>query len=109
MTTLIAAVHIAAVKAAHAAAPHTTVQWTTLAWIVGTVVVATLIIAVIVVMSRRPKSMEDGMAEFSRSLQAVAPTHRLAQRAAPANLRPGTSNAPDERPLRPSRGETKPV
>ena len=66
---------MAAVKAS-----HTSVQWWTLAWIAGAAVVAAVTIAIIVIVSRRPKSMEDGMAEFSRSLQAVAPAHRSAPR-----------------------------
>ncbi|MGC8626522.1 MAG: hypothetical protein ACP5VR_03020 [Acidimicrobiales bacterium] len=55
---------------------HTSIQWVTLLWVVGAVLVAGLVITVIVVLSRRPKSMEDGIEEFSRSLQAVAPSHR---------------------------------
>ncbi|GEM_PF-3052913 len=64
-------------------AGHSAIQWVTLLWVVGAVVAAALVITVIVVVSRRPKSMEDGIAEFSRSLQAVAPAHRPAPRPAP--------------------------
>jgi hypothetical protein len=96
---------IAAAKASHVP-PHSSLQLSTLAWIVGAVVAATLIIAVIVAVSRRPQSMEDGMAEFSRSLQAVAPTHRPVQRPAPAHPRTGSTKAAEDRPLRATRGET---
>jgi hypothetical protein len=88
---------------------HTTVQWFTLAWIVGAVVAATVIIALIVVLSRRPKSMEDGITEFSRSLQAVAPSHRLGQRPVPVHPRLNSVKAPEERPVGTTRGETEPV
>lgn len=81
------------------------IQWWTLAWIAGAAVVATLIIGVIVMLSRRPKSMEDGMAEFSRSLQAVAPTHRVGTRTA-GELRPAIGKGQEERVLRATRGES---
>ena len=84
-------------------------QWWTLAWIVGAAVVATLIIAVIVVLSRRPKSMEDGMEEFSRSLQAVAPTHRTGPRTTSADLRPSPSKAFEPRSVKATRGESETV
>jgi hypothetical protein len=73
---------------AAAKTPHTSVQWSTLAWIVGAAVAAALIITVIVLVSRRPKSMEDGIAEFSRSLQAVAPSQRPVARPAQGQARP---------------------
>jgi hypothetical protein len=101
---------------AAAKATHTAVQWSTLVWIVGAIVAATVIIAAIVVVSRRPQSMEDGMAEFSRSLQAVAPAHRPGPRPVPAHPRlgsskaqEGSSKAQEERPARATRGETEPV
>lgn len=102
---------LVAAKTGHAAAAkaHTSVQWSTLAWIAGAAVAATVIIAIIVIVSRRPKSMEDGMAEFSRSLQAVAPTHRLAARPGPAHPRPGMGRAVEDRPVRAPRGETEAV
>jgi hypothetical protein len=75
---------------------HAPIQWWTLAWIVGAAAAATLIIATIVVLSRRPKSMEDGMAEFSRSLQAVAPSHRVGTRQA-GEVRPVVSRPYEER------------
>jgi len=74
---------------------------------VGAAVAATLIIAVIVVLSRRPKSMEDGMAEFSRSLQAVAPTHRVGPRSPSGEARPG--KGPELRSVRATRGESETV
>lgn len=95
---------MAAVKAG-----HTSVQWWTLAWIAGAAVGAAVIIGIIVVVSRRPKSMEDGMAEFSRSLQAVAPNHRPGARPAPSQTRLGPAKAQEERSVRATRGETKAV
>ncbi len=59
--------------AASAKVTHASLQWVTLLWVAGAVVVAAVVITVIVVVSRRPKSMEDGITQFSRSLQAVAP------------------------------------
>jgi hypothetical protein len=96
-------------SAAAAKAAHNSVHWQTLAWTAGAVVAATVIIAIIVVVSRRPKSMEDGMAEFSRSLQAVAPAHRIGQRPSPAHPRPISSKAQDDRSVRATRGETEAV
>lgn len=76
-------------------AAHTSVQWFTLAWIIGAGVTAAVIIAIIVLVSRRPKSMEHGIAEFSRSLQAVAPSHRGAQRTASGgHVRTGPATVP---------------
>jgi hypothetical protein len=95
---------MAAVKAG-----HTSVQWWTLAWIAGAAVVAAVTIAIIVMVSRRPKSMEDGMAEFSRSLQAVAPAHRSAPRAGLSGTRTGPARAQEERSVRATRGETEGV
>jgi hypothetical protein len=96
---------MAAVKAG-----HTSVQWWTLAWIAGAAVAAAVTIAIIVVVSRRPKSMEDGMADFSRSLQAVAPAHRSAPRAAVGGgARTGPAKAQEERSVRATRGETEGV
>ena len=88
---------------------HTSVQWSTLVWIVGAAVAAALIIAIIVVLSRRPKSMEDGIAEFSRSLQAVAPNHRAGARPASGPGRTGSGNPQEDRPVRAARGETEAV
>jgi hypothetical protein len=93
---------MAAVKAG-----HTSVQWWTLAWIAGAAVVAAVTIAIIVMVSRRPKSMEDGMAEFSRSLQAVAPAHRSAPRAGLSGTRTGPAKTQEERAVRATRGETQ--
>ncbi len=95
---------IAAAKTA-----HTSVQWSTLAWIVGAAVAAAVIITVIMLLSRRPKSMEDGIEEFSRSLQAVAPSHRSGGRPAQGPSRSGSGKAQDERSVRAIRGETEPV
>jgi hypothetical protein len=95
--------------AARTPTAHTSVQWATLAWIAGAAVAATLIIAVIVLLSRRPKSMEDGIAEFSRSLQAVAPVHRLGQRPSGDHVQLGPTAKYDESPLRARRGETEAV
>ena len=95
---------MAAVKAG-----HTSVQWWTLAWIAGAAVVAAVTIAIIVMVSRRPKSMEDGMAEFSRSLQAVAPAHRSAPRAGLSGTRTAPARAQEERSVRATRGETEGV
>ena len=86
---------------------HTTVQWATLFWVAGAVVAAAVIIAIIVVLSRRPKSIEDGIAEFSRSLQAVAPSYRLTGRQAPSRARPGVGN--ESGSVRAMRGETEAV
>jgi hypothetical protein len=97
------------VLVASAGPAHTTVQWLTLVWILGAVVVAAVIIAIIVMLSRRPQSMEDGMAEFSKSLQAVAPNHRSSQRQATGPTRPGPYKAQEQRPARATRGETDPV
>ena len=83
-------------------------QWWTLAWIVGAAVAATLIIAMIVVLSRRPKSMEDGMEEFSRSLQAVAPTNRVGPRPTPGDQRPSLGKGQPLRSVR-TRGESETV
>jgi hypothetical protein len=89
---------------------HTPVQWSTLAWIVGAAVAAAVIIAIIVIVSRRPKSMETGIAEFSRSLQAVAPSHRPAPRpsATGSAVGPGSHVKPStgDRSVRAGRGET---
>jgi hypothetical protein len=93
---------VAAVKAS-----HTSVQWWTLAWIAGAAVVAAVTIAIIVIVSRRPKSMEDGMAEFSRSLQAVAPAHRSATRPGLSGTRTGPAKTQEERAVRATRGETQ--
>jgi hypothetical protein len=90
-------------------AGHTSVQWWTLAWIAGAAVVAAVTIAIIVMVSRRPKSMEDGMAEFSRSLQAVAPAHRSAPKAGLGGTRTGPARAQEERSVRATRGETEGV
>ena len=68
---------------------HTSLQWGTLLWVAGAVVAAALIIAIIVLVSRRPKSMEDGIAEFSRSLQAVAPSYRTAHGPGSGSSTPG--------------------
>ena len=96
---------MAAVKAG-----HTSVQWWTLAWIAGAAVAAAVTIAIIVVVSRRPKSMEDGMAEFSRSLQAVAPAHRSAPRPGPrAGRVPAQQKHKKNAPSRATRGETEGV
>ena len=84
------------------------VQWWTLAWVAGAAIAATLIITVIVLVSRRPKSMEDGMAEFSRSLQAVAPTHRSATRAT-GEVRSTAASRPELRSVRALRGESETV
>jgi Flp pilus assembly protein TadB len=88
---------------------HTSVQWSTLAWIVGVVVVAAVVITIIVVLSRRPKSMEDGIEEFSRSLQAVAPSQRAGARPVSGQARPGSGNGQEERSVRTTRGEAEPV
>jgi len=82
-----------ALVAAAAKSSHTPVQWWTLAWIAGAALAATVIIAVIVLVSRRPKSMEDGMAEFSRSLQAVAPTVRGVGRSGGSEIQPVATRA----------------
>jgi Flp pilus assembly protein TadB len=98
-----AAVFVAASKSAH----NNPVQWSTLAWVVGAVVVAAAVIAVIFLVSRRPKSMEHGIDEFSRSLQAVAPNHRAGARPpAASHVRPSNGRPYEERPVRPARGET---
>jgi uncharacterized alpha-E superfamily protein len=85
---------------------HTSVQWSTLAWIVGAAVAAAVIITIIVFVSRRPRSMEHGIEEFSRSLQAVAPNHRSGSRAIPGQSRSSSAKAQEERPVRATRGET---
>jgi len=85
----------------------THLQWATLAWIGGAVVAAAVIITAIVLVSRRPKSMEDGIAEFARSLQAVAPNHRPVGRPVAAQPRPGSGALQEQSPVR--RGETGPV
>jgi hypothetical protein len=95
---------MAAVKAG-----HTSVQWWTLAWIAGAAIVAAVTIAIIVVVSRRPKSMEDGMADFSRSLQAVAPAHRSPPRPGLSGTRTSPAKAYEERSVRATRGETEGV
>ncbi|HET9061302.1 MAG TPA: hypothetical protein VFN61_15390 [Acidimicrobiales bacterium] len=107
------------VAVAHKTTPG--IQWTTLAWIAGAAVAATVAIAVIVLVSRRPKSMEDGIAEFSRSLQAVAPVHRLPSRhtaeRSSAEQKPPAPRPPSPRPpaanesgtVRMRRGETETV
>jgi Flp pilus assembly protein TadB len=82
------------------AAAHTSVQWSTLAWIVGAAVAAAIIITVIVLVSRRPKSMEDGIEEFSRSLQAVAPSQRPGARPVAGQGRPGAGKAQEDRSVR---------
>jgi hypothetical protein len=95
---------VAAVKAG-----HTSVQWWTLAWIAGAAVVAAVTLGIIVMVSRRPKSMEDGMAEFSRSLQAVAPAHRSAPRPGLSGARTGPAKTQEERAVRATRGDTEGV
>jgi hypothetical protein len=90
-------------------AAHTSVQWSTLVWILGAAVAAAVIITVIVLLSRRPKSMEDGIADFSRSLQAVAPNHRSAGRPVQGQNRTGSGNGQEERSARATRGEAEPV
>jgi hypothetical protein len=106
---------VALVRVVHKATPG--IQWTTLAWIAGAALAATIAIAVIVLVSRRPKSMEDGIAEFSRSLQAVAPVHRLPSRHT-AERPPVEQRPPAPRPSTPGeergtvrmrRGETETV
>jgi Flp pilus assembly protein TadB len=92
--------------AAAAKSTHTSVQWSTLAWIVGAAVAAALIITVIVLVSRRPKSMEHGIEEFSRSLQAVAPNHRSGSRNISGQSRSSSAKAQEARPVRATRGET---
>jgi hypothetical protein len=88
---------------------HTSVQWSTLAWIVGAAVAAAVIITVIVLVSRRPKSMEDGIEEFSRSLQAVAPNQRPGSRPGQGGARTGPGKEQEERSVRATRGGTEPV
>jgi hypothetical protein len=97
--------------AASAKATHAPLQWVTLVWVVGAVVVAALVISVIVVVSRRPKSMEDGIAEFSRSLQAVAPrpAARLAASHAAQPAHQGHKTTKTDGPLRGTRRETEAV
>lgn len=80
-----------------ATAARTSIQWWTLAWIVGAGIAATLIIATIVIFSRRPKSMEDGMEEFSRSLQAVAPVHRSSAKIIGGDVRQAMATPYEER------------
>jgi putative exporter of polyketide antibiotics len=87
--------------AAKSAGTH--VQWATLAWIAGAVIAAALIITVIVVVSRRPKSMEDGIEEFARSLQAVAPARRPVARQGDPQPRQAAGRLQEQRPAR--RGE----
>jgi hypothetical protein len=99
------AMHLLVAAAKPTSAP---LQWWTLAWIAGAAVAATVIITVIVVVSRRPKSMEDGMADFSRSLQAVAPTHRYGARG-PGEVRPSPSKPAEPRSVRATRGESETV
>ena len=94
---------------ATAKASHTSVQWSTLAWIVGAAAAAAVIITVIVVLSRRPKSIEDGIADFSRSLQAVAPNNRSGNRTASGPGRSSPGNGQEERSVRATRGEAEPV
>ena len=100
-----------ATPSAHLAlASQAPVQWSTLAWIVGAAVVAAVIIVIIVLVSRRPKSMEDGIAEFSRSLQAVAPNNRSGPRPAKAGpAQPGPGGPLGQRYGQPARGETESV
>jgi len=95
---------MAAVKAG-----HTSVQWWTLAWIAGAALAAAVIIGIIVMVSRRPKSMEDGMADFSRSLQAVAPAHRTPARPGLTASRLAPATPQEERTVRATRRETDPV
>jgi hypothetical protein len=95
---------MAAVKAS-----RTSVQWWTLAWIAGAAIAAAVIIGIIVVVSRRPKSMEDGMADFSRSLQAVAPAHRPAPRPGQGAPRALPLRTYEERSVRATRGEPEGV
>jgi hypothetical protein len=83
---------------------HTSVQWLTLVWIAGAAVAAAVIIGIIVVVSRRPKSMEVGMEEFSRSLQAVAPTHRPPHRPPSDQPRPAAKPAGPRPPKAPKGG-----
>jgi hypothetical protein len=85
---------------AAAKSTHTSVQWSTLVWIVGAAVAAAVIITIIVLVSRRPKSMEDGIEEFSRSLQAVAPNQRQGVRPVQSQSRPGSAKAQEERSAR---------
>lgn len=103
-----------AVVASHttraASSGHNPVQWSTLAWIIGAAVAAAVVIAIIVLVSRRPKSMEDGIAEFSRSLQAVAPNHRAGSRpGAAGHVRANAGRAPEEQSAHRPRGETETV
>lgn len=95
-----------AVVLAASRAPGSSIQWATLAWIAGAVVVAAIVITGIVVASRRPKSMEDGIAQFARSLQAVAPRAPAgARRATDGRARPAqpTVSAADLAEQRPAR------
>jgi Flp pilus assembly protein TadB len=92
--------------AATAKTTHTSVQWLTLAWIVGAAAAAAVIITIIVLLSRRPKSMEHGIQEFSRSLQAVAPNHRSGARGITGQSRSSPAKAQEESPVRATRGET---
>ena len=93
-----------------ALAAQAPIQWSTLAWIIGAAVVAALIIVIIVLVSRRPKSMEDGIAEFSRSLQAVAPNNRSGPRPAKAGPgRPGPGGPLGPRYGLAARGEAESV
>jgi hypothetical protein len=96
---------LGAALAAKSASAH--VQWATLAWIAGAVIVAAVVITAIVLVSRRPKSMEDGIAEFARSLQAVAPAHRPVARQGSAQPRQGAGRLQErsQAQRRPRRGE----
>lgn len=98
MGQLLAAARLVAAKSA-----GTHVQWATLAWIAGAVIAAALIITVIVLVSRRPKSMEDGIADFARSLQAVAPARRPPARQNDSQPRQAAGRLQEGRPVR--RGE----
>jgi hypothetical protein len=95
----------APVAATSAKVAHTALQWTTLLWVAGAVVAALLVIALMFLISRRPKSMEDGMAEWARSMAAVAPDARSSGRrsaaptpvrAEPRHLRTTEASRPNE-------------
>jgi hypothetical protein len=74
LSTEIAGSLVAAGHPSRVASGGGQLQWTTLLWVAGALALAAIVIVIVIVMSRRPRSMEDGMAEFSRRLAAVAPS-----------------------------------
>ncbi|MDP9074549.1 MAG: hypothetical protein M3N98_10315 [Actinomycetota bacterium] len=75
--------------------------FTNLLYLVGAIAGATLVSVLILFRHRKPKSLEAGIDNFSRELQALAPDHRSGQS--------GAERPDPRRPPRPPAGTGRPA